>query len=123
MTTSTTIISYAWEITGIGTLQDPQLGLIVTDIYYAYEGRLQVSPNSLECWLQVFSGAVKLGPPDPQDFIQFSQLTKDEVVVWVQNKLGQISVDSMTADIVKSIESQKHAYVANVDWQPLPWVQ
>lgn len=123
MTTSTSQISYAWEITGIGTLPDPQLGLVVTDLYWAYEGRLQIQSDSPECWLQVFSGAVKVSEPNPQSFTQFNQLTKAEVVAWVQDKLGQVSIDSMTADIVKSIQSQQHAYLANIEWQGLPWQQ
>jgi len=121
MTTSTSQISYTWDITGIGTIQDPQLGLVVTDLYWVYEGRLQVQSDSPEFWLQAYSGAVKLNDPNPQTFTQFQNLTKVEVLAWVQSKLGQQSIDSMTADIVKSIQSQQHAYLANIDWQPLPW--
>lgn len=121
MTTSTTQIIYQWDITGIGTINDPQLGLVVTDVYWVYDGRLLVQPNALDFWMQAFSGSVKVGNPNPQTFIEFSKLTKAEVLAWVQSQLGQVSIDSMTADIIKSIDSQKHAYEANIEWQPLPW--
>lgn len=121
MTTSTSQISYHWEITGIGTITDSQLGLVVTDVYYAYSGHLQIQSDSPECWTQYFGGTVKIGDPNPQTYTEFSKLNKDQVIEWVKSEIGQTNIDSLTQDIQKSLQSQQHAYLANIQWHQLPW--
>lgn len=121
MTTSTSVISYKWEIAGIGTVTDPVLGLVVQDVYYAYSGSLLISPTDVQVWQQYQGGSVKLDSPDPVDFISFQNLTEAEVIAWVQSILGQEIIDKMTTNIEISIQSQRDAYINNIDWQPLPW--
>ena len=53
-------------------------------------------------------GQVSLGPPDPSDFTEFSDLTKSQVENWVVGVLTQPVVDEYNISLSRQIENQKH---------------
>lgn len=50
-------------------------------------------------------GSIRLGPPNPTDFIPYSQLTEQ----WTINAVSaQVDVPQMEIDLAQNIEYQKH---------------
>lgn len=64
-------------------------------------------------------GTVTVGPPNPQSFIPYAQLTEAEVQQWTVDTLGQEQVDLMMANIQTQIDNQINPPI--VPMNP-PWV-
>lgn len=64
-------------------------------------------------------GTVTVGPPNPQSFILYQQLTEAEVQQWTVDTLGQEQVDLMMANIQTQIDNQINPPI--VPMNP-PWV-
>lgn len=45
------------------------------------------------------SGVLTLSPPDPLSFTSYNDLTKEQVVGWVVDSLGEEYITSMTTDL------------------------
>lgn len=63
-------------------------------------------------------GQVNLGPPDPDDYTAFSDLTKTQVEGWVVAALTQSVVDEYDASLAVNIEQQKNPPTIPM---PPPW--
>ena len=123
MTTSTTTISYNWKISGLGTREDAELGLIVTNVYWIYQGHLRVNEQDANCWEHLIPGCLELADPDPNQFTEFVKLSEAQVIDWVQEHIGVTAIDSYTKEIETSIRGQQSAFLNQVEWQTLPWQQ
>lgn len=65
-------------------------------------------------------GSVPLQSPEPgTPFTPFKDLTKEQVVGWVQAALGEEKVADIEAGVAKGIENQRKPPVIT---PPLPWV-
>lgn len=62
-------------------------------------------------------GSVGLGAPDPDNFIPFSQLTKEEVLNWVFETLGPDQVVSIQEGLYNQIQAKLNpTSEAGVPW-------
>ena len=120
MSTSTNVINYTWNITGLYTVNTyTGYPLVVTDVMWNFSG---------EQWLPDYSTSYQASVAgdqqvtfDPNNFTDFTALTEDEVIAWVQNDLGQAAIDQYTNQIAATIASQINTSNQNGEYQPLPW--
>jgi hypothetical protein len=62
-------------------------------------------------------GSIGLGDPDPDSFVPFDQLTKEEVVGWVLSALGVDQVVSIEEALHNQIQQKLHPTSApGVPW-------
>ena len=120
MTTSTNIINYTWNITGLYTVNTyTGFPLVVTDVMWNYSGE-QWLPDYSTSYQASVNGDQKV-VFDPNNFTDFTQLTEAEVITWVQNDLGQSAIDQYTLQISTTIASQIDINSQDGEYQPLPW--
>lgn len=120
MTTSTNIINYTWNITGLYAVNTyTGFPLVVTDVMWNLSGEQWTEDLSTSYQASV-NGDQKV-VFDPENFTDFTQLTEAEVIAWVQNDLGPAAIDQYTAQISTTIESQKNTSSQDGEYQPLPW--
>lgn len=65
-------------------------------------------------------GQAMVPAPNPETFIPFSDLTKEQVQSWVETSLGAVFVQSMQAALAEGIELTVHPIEAVM---PAPWGQ
>lgn len=73
---------------------------------------LQDQGESAGCY-----GSIGLSDPDPANFTPYEQLTQEQVIGWVKDKLGEEQVVSIEAALATQIEQKLHPTNA----QGLPW--
>ena len=73
---------------------------------------LQDQDESAGCY-----GSIGLSDPDPANFTPYEQLTQEQVIGWVKDKLGEEQVVSIEAALATQIEQKLHPTNA----QGLPW--
>lgn len=64
-------------------------------------------------------GQITLGPPNPQDYTRFEDLTKDQVAGWVVDSLTQELVGQYDQSLAVDIANQKNPPVVSL---PPPWM-
>lgn len=62
-------------------------------------------------------GSVGFSDPDPDSFTPYDQLTKDQVVGWIKNTLGEEQVTS----IEESLDAQIQQKLNPTDASGIPW--
>jgi hypothetical protein len=122
-TTSTSAISYLWDITGLVTV-NTYTGYtnVVTDVLWTLTGTVGIPNLEPQTWTSVIQGD-QIVTFDPDNFTDFNNLTKSQVVDWVQNSIGSTAVDQYQIQIADNIASQQNIYYSGGDYQPLPWSQ
>lgn len=120
MTTSTNTINYTWNITGLYAVNTyTGFPLVVTDVMWNYSGEQWTTDYSTSYQASV-AGDQKV-VFDPNNFTDFTQLTEEEVIAWVQADLGQAAIDQYRDQIVRTIQSQIDTSTQDGEYQPLPW--
>lgn len=71
-----------------------------------------------------FNGATpfKLDEVDPENFTPYEQLTKDQVLGWIEATVVGTYKDHVDEQILKQINAQKNP-VVEVDSQSFPWAE
>ena len=120
-TTSTSTISYLWDITGLVTV-NTYTGYtnVVTDVLWTLTGTLAIPNLEPQTWTSVIQGD-QIVTFDPNNFTDFNNLTKSQVIDWVQNSIGSTAVDQYQIQIADNIASLQNIYYGGGDYQPLPW--
>jgi hypothetical protein len=98
------MISYNWQIVNMDRKTTD--GFVVTVHYNVTATDGDYSANTY--------GTVGYTEEDGKSYIPYDQLTQDEVVAWVQDSLGQETVE---ASLATQIEALKHP----VQESGLPW--
>jgi len=62
-------------------------------------------------------GSIGFSDPDPTNFTPYDQLTKEQVIGWVKDALGEEQVASITTALEAQIEQKLHPTNA----QGIPW--
>jgi hypothetical protein len=120
-TTSTSIISYLWDITGLVTV-NTYTGYtnVVTDVLWTLTGTVGIPNLEPQIWTSMIQGD-QIVTFDPDNFTDFNNLTKSQVIDWVQNSIGSTAVDQYQIQIADNIASLQNIYYGGGDYQPLPW--
>jgi hypothetical protein len=124
MTTTSTTITFTWNITGLTTINnDPRFPNEVNNVMWlltAYRGYIW---NDQAVTLEgVVSGNQMVpDPTDPNTYINFNNLTEAEVVEWVKTQLGPNAVVQYENQAVANIQSQIDIFETAAEYQPLPW--
>ena len=105
--------TYSWKITNLFTKTVDGLQDYVVTAMFEVEG-VDGEFSSTISGSQMFT--VKEG----SEFIPYANLTKEIVVDWIKEELGENGVISITACIDGQIESQKNPPVSPTN-TPLPW--
>jgi hypothetical protein len=53
-------------------------------------------------------GTIGFGSPDPENFIPFADVTKEQVTAWVEGQMGEEQVNNMKAGLSASIAYDLH---------------
>lgn len=107
-------ITYNWQYNNIQVIvQSGTLSNVVISTQWVR------SAASSDGVYQTFTqGEVGFLPPNPSDFIDFQNLTKDEMTSWVVGILGQSYVDGVDATMAAQLEAQANPTVVI---KPAPW--
>lgn len=104
--------TYNWKINKLDVKKE-QDGLtdVVYDIHYTYTGTSSDTDDDGNAYTASMIGAKKIEAPDPENYIQFDQLTKDQVVAWLEESLEvdelNNTLDTIISELVTpSIESK-----------------
>lgn len=62
-------------------------------------------------------GSVGFSDPDPTNFTPYDQLTKEQVIGWVKDALGEEQVASIATALETQIEQKLHP----INAQGIPW--
>ena len=102
--------TYVWKVVQLDTApSDDGLTDVVKTAHYtvdAIDGDYQVGAY----------GSIGFDAPDPATFKPYSELTQDEIVGWVKDKLDVAEVE---ATLDAGIENKKNPPIVQ---KPLPWV-
>lgn len=106
--------TYTWSF--------PQLDVVpsedgLTDVVQTIHWRLDAVDGQYSAGAY---GTVTVGPPDPQSFIPYDQLTEAEVQQWTVDTLGAEQVAQMEASLQTQIDNQINPPI--VPMSP-PWAQ
>jgi hypothetical protein len=63
------------------------------------------------------SGVAKLSSPDPNSFTGYDDLTKAQVVAWVQAKLGQEYITDMDSRLTSSINDKSTQVILDLPFE------
>jgi hypothetical protein len=120
-TTSTSTISYEWDIIGLVTV-NTYTGYtnVVTDVLWTITGTVGIPDLEPQTWTSVIQGD-QIVTFDPDNFTDFNNLTKSQVVGWIQNSIGSTAVIRYQNQIADNIASLQNIYYGGGDYQPLPW--
>jgi hypothetical protein len=62
-------------------------------------------------------GSVGFGDPDPKSFIEYDELTKEEVVQWVKDALGEEQVETIEDGLSAQLDKVENP----TDASGIPW--
>ena len=62
-------------------------------------------------------GSVGFGDPDPKSFIEYDELTKEEVVQWVKDALGEEQVEAIEDGLSAQLDKAENP----TDASGIPW--
>ena len=93
-------MNYSWSIGPLKiVLQDENLQNVVTTV--DWRRVCTQDTYSASCY-----GQVTCGPPDKNNFVDFSKLTQDQVVGWVETILGSQLIATYDATLADQINNQ-----------------
>jgi hypothetical protein len=103
--------SFTWTIDQLYTLDTPQPGFVCAVFWtiWGSDGNYSAS----------VSGNVKLNTQEGP-FTQFSDLSKDQVLGWVQHSLGGDKIEGLKSQILDELKNNANVPAAP-QVRPLPW--
>jgi hypothetical protein len=105
-------IVYDWVISQLEcyTVKD-KLPEVVFNVHWRYTAK------DGEYYADVY-GSQALNADDITDFIPYEELTKEQVVLWLEEAIGEDKIASFQSSLQASIDSLKNPPVVT---PPLPW--
>lgn len=112
-------ITYTWSIRGI--LKAPSLnGLndVITSIMFNYTGVSDEVDAEGNPYTHTFNGQVPASPPpeDVSEFIDFSELTEEQVISWAQDRHPVENMNSVIERAIEEKKSPKESVEENFPW-------
>jgi len=107
-------LTLTWSITGLKTKTEQDFQDVVVQTYWKVTG---VDENGVS---GSFTGAVPLKSSviTPEEFVQFENLTEQQVIEWVKSSISPSAIDHITLQIQKNIDST----ISPIVDKKLPWV-
>lgn len=106
---------FTWVINELNCLANSEgLQDVINVIHWTYNAT-DVDETGTEWFASMYSTA-NVDQPNPQNFIPYADVTKAEVISWLEEVLP---VADMQASLEANIELQKHPVEVTL---PLPWV-
>lgn len=63
-------------------------------------------------------GQIACAPPNPAEFVDFNDLTAQQVQAWVENILGANAIAACDADLAQQINDQRYPITKTIN---VPW--
>ena len=118
-------ITYTWKIIALDTIPIlNNLTNVVTTAYWYLQGINGLNIASLQ-GCNKFNNTISnqgINPipipeyPNPSTFINFNLLTEDDVVSWIQDSLGEITINSLKSVIESQIQKQIQTNATALPW-------
>lgn len=104
--------TYTWKINKLDVKKE-QNGLrnIVYDVYYSFEASSSELDFNGEPYKVKINRVCSLQDPSVEDYVEFDDLTKDQVVAWIENSIDvdnlKFFLDNMLSEKINpSVESK-----------------
>jgi len=126
MTTTSTTITFTWNITGLTTINnDSRFPNEVNNVMWLLTAHRGYIWNDQAVTLEgvVAGNQMVPNPTDPNTYINFNNLTEAEVVEWVKTQLGPDAVVQYENQAVANIQSQIDVFETAAEYRSLPWSQ
>ena len=82
-----------WVISAMDCkVQEGDMSDVVTTVHWRFQGN---ETNADKNYFAENYGATTVGTPDPQSFTPFDQLTQEQVVAWLEQKLDVLKMTSV----------------------------
>jgi hypothetical protein len=92
---------FDWIISAMDCkVQEGQMTDVVQTVHWRYNAKKTV--QDVEFFAEMY-GAAPVGEPTPEDFTSYPDLTKEQVVGWLE---GTLDVTAMQENLTKQIELQ-----------------
>jgi hypothetical protein len=106
--------TYAWVVSAMDSAPtEDGLAKVVKTIHWR---RNAVEVDGEKTYYADVYGAMGCSSPNPEDFTQYDDITKDEVEAWLE---AGLDVESLDAALDAQIENQKNPPIVQYG---LPWV-
>jgi len=110
--------TFAWDVTQLErTLSDGA----VYNAYWSVIATREEANDTEEVNDTIYTadrrGTVSFGAPDPNNFTPYDQLTKNQVVGWVLNALGNEQVETICEGLTAQLNNKQNP----VDALGIPW--
>lgn len=100
-------IQYQWNFNPLEIVYQEDT---MQDVISAVHWQLQASYTSSQSssFIQTSFGKVEFGPPNPNSFIPFVDVTKELVTGWVESSMGESRINLLKTGLSSSIAYQIH---------------
>lgn len=106
--------TYSWNISALDSAPtEDGLAKVVKTIHWR---RNAVEVDGEKTYYADVYGAMGCTSPNPEDFVQYDSITKDEVEAWLE---AELDVEALDAALDAQIENQKNPPIVQYG---LPWV-
>jgi len=106
------MISFSWDFQELAVkIKQNGLENVVYSVAYYLTGK----ENNFSFTV---AGVCGLKAPEPDSFVPYNDLTESQVTSWVENAIGQETLNAHKKHITEQIELQKNPITASL---PKPW--
>jgi hypothetical protein len=111
------MIQYDWGFSSIQVIYDSgSMQNIVNNVRWQLMATYNSGSQNIQ---KVSSRNIELPAPNPESFIPFVNITKEQMTTWVENTLGNDIVDSIKDQLSSSIAQDLNPTVGIVQ---APWI-
>lgn len=100
---------YSWTFKNLRTIAAQDT---LTDVAVSVDYRLAATTNKTT-WAYHY-GTIDFAPADPDAFIEFNAITKDDMISFVEQSLGSNALDAIKADLQQALTNP-------IELRSLPW--
>ena len=91
------MITYAWSITAVDKVESGDLADVIQTVHWLAE----VTDGT---YVANETGTLELSAPDPDRFIQFNMLTKQDIVDWLEAELDVAEIRGRLNEKLKELQ-------------------
>lgn len=90
------------------------LSNVVSEVYWKYEKSSTINGTTFKAKQ---SGYCTLESPDPATFTFYEELTKEQVVNWIELSLGQEFIDKMDNQLTENLSKQTNMTILELPFE------